>query len=160
MDKNNLIKKILTVLEDNLQNLITAALEAKAEATSEESKAENKYDTRGLEASYLAGAQAKRADELKSTIDKISKMGLKIFDEDSSIDLTALVTLEDQNQVSKCLFILPFAGGTKITEENKEIFVITPQSPLGQKLMGLELDSEFRISMNEKTFDYTVLEIK
>lgn len=160
MNKSSLIQKIIPILEVNLQNLINAALEAKAEATSEESKAENKYDTRGLEASYLAGAQARRADELKTTIDKISKMGLKIFDEDTPIDVTALVTLEDQDQISKQFFILPYAGGTKIQEDDKSVFVITPHSPLGQKLMGLKLDDEFQIRLNGKVFEYSILHIE
>lgn len=54
MDKRALIKKIVAQLEAELALLTKAARSAHAEATHESSKAENKYDTRGLEASYLA----------------------------------------------------------------------------------------------------------
>jgi hypothetical protein len=33
-------------------------------------------------------------------------------------------------------FLGPFAGGTEIVHEGKEIVVITPASALGQKLIG------------------------
>jgi transcription elongation GreA/GreB family factor len=33
-------------------------------------------------------------------------------------------------------FLGPRAGGTEVVHEKKEILVITPQSPLGEQLMG------------------------
>ena len=33
-------------------------------------------------------------------------------------------------------FIGPRAGGTEVLHDKKEILVITPQSPLGEQLMG------------------------
>jgi len=33
-------------------------------------------------------------------------------------------------------FIGPRAGGTEVVHDKKEILVITPQSPLGEQLMG------------------------
>ena len=72
MNKKALIELVLIELKRQHQTLFNSALEAKSAATDEESKAENKYDTRGLEASYLAGAQAKRTTELEETIKVIS----------------------------------------------------------------------------------------
>ena len=45
-------------------------------ATNEESKAENKYDTRGLEASYMAQAQSLRVSELKKDHYNLLRMAL------------------------------------------------------------------------------------
>jgi transcription elongation GreA/GreB family factor len=43
--------------------------------------------------------------------------------------------LESDNERS-FYFIGPRAGGTEILHQKKEVMVITPQSPLGQQLVG------------------------
>ena len=56
--KQKLIEAILLELESELSVLADAAKAAHLAATHEESVAEDPHDTRGVEASYLAGAQA------------------------------------------------------------------------------------------------------
>ncbi len=51
MNKKSIIKKIVSRLTEELEVYFRAAMASRAEATHEQSKAENKYDTRGLEAS-------------------------------------------------------------------------------------------------------------
>ena len=53
MRKTAVIAAVRNALEAELRALVAAASLALDEATSEESKAENKYDTRSLKASYL-----------------------------------------------------------------------------------------------------------
>ena len=62
MDKQSLHQALLMRLRADLELLERAAHTAREAATHEESKAENKYDTRGLEASYLG----RRAGSRKS----------------------------------------------------------------------------------------------
>ena len=54
-----------------------AAKASHAEATAEENRAENKYDTRGLEASYLATGQANKVLELEAAIEAFSDLKSK-----------------------------------------------------------------------------------
>ena len=61
MEKGQLIKQIIASLSESLGLLEKAARASHAEATHESSKAESKYDTRGIEAAYLAGGQARQA---------------------------------------------------------------------------------------------------
>lgn len=68
MLKKKLIELICAQLEKDLQTAIAAAVATYEAATHEESKPENEYDTRGLEASYLAGAQSKRAGEIEELL--------------------------------------------------------------------------------------------
>ena len=44
------------------------------EATDEQSKAENKYDTRGLEASYLARGQSRQARETEAALEQFAAL--------------------------------------------------------------------------------------
>ena len=59
------IDALLKTVSAELAALESIASEARDEATSSETKAEGKYDTRATEASYLARGQAWRIVELK-----------------------------------------------------------------------------------------------
>src|ERR1700733_10064313 len=138
MNKRTLIKKIVARLTEELQVYFRAAHASRTEATHEQSKAESKYDTRGLEASYLARGQSKQAAEIESAIVEFEKLNARKFGDSEPIDLGALVELENGGE-SFFYFIGPRAGGTEVVHEKKEIFVITPQSPLGEQLLGKKL---------------------
>jgi len=135
MNKCAIIQKIVSRLTEELQVYFRAAQFSRAEATHESSKAENKYDTRGLEASYLARGQSRQAAEIQSAIAEFEKLPVKKFGSDEPIGLGALVELEHGGEKS-FYFIGPRAGGTEVLHDKKEILVITPQSPLGEQLMG------------------------
>ena len=141
MNKRAIVKKIIARLTEELQVYFRAAKFSRAEATHESSKAESKYDTRGLEASYLARGQSKQAAELEAAIAEFEKLAVRNFGADEPIDLGALVELEHGGEIS-IYFIGPRAGGTEILHDKKEILVITPQSPLGEQLMGKKSGQE------------------
>ncbi|HEX3857233.1 MAG TPA: transcription elongation factor GreAB [Verrucomicrobiae bacterium] len=141
MNKRALIKKITAKLTDELEIYFRAAQFSRAEATHESSKAESKYDTRGLEASYLARGQSKQAAELEAAIAEFEKLAVRNFGADEPIDIGALVELEHGGE-NLFYFIGPRAGGTEVLHDKKEILVITPQSPLGEQLMGKKSGQE------------------
>jgi len=134
MNKHALIKKVVAKLTDELAVYFRAAQSSRAEASHEQNKAENKYDTRGLEASYLAIGQSKQARELEAAIADFEKLDARNFAAGETIDLGALVQLETGGETS-FYFIGPRAGGTEVEQDGKEVFIITPQSPLGAQLM-------------------------
>jgi transcription elongation GreA/GreB family factor len=135
VNKRLIINKIVAKLAGELEVYFRAAHYARAEATHEQNKAENKYDTRGLEASYLAHGQSRQAAEIEAAIAEFEKLNPRPFSADEAIGLGALVTLEHGGE-TLLYFIGPRAGGTEVVQDKKEIFVITPQSPLGSRLMG------------------------
>src|SRR5436189_5987421 len=94
MNKSELLKQIIFRLHEDLEALQNAARASHAEATHESSKPENKYDTRGLEAAYLAGGQARQAREILDSIKIYSAMTVKAFVPTDPIELSALVELE------------------------------------------------------------------
>jgi transcription elongation GreA/GreB family factor len=135
MNKRAIIQKITEQLVAELEIYFRAAHASRTEATHESSKAENKYDTRGLEASYLARGQSKQAAELEAAIAEFEKLGVKKFAAGDAIAVGALVELEHGGENS-IYFIGPRAGGTEVLHDRKAILVITPQSPLGEQLIG------------------------
>ncbi len=135
MNKRAIIKKITAKLAGELEVYFRAAQFARTEATHEQNKAEHKYDTRGLEASYLARGQSKQAAELEAAIAEFAKLDGRPFAAGRAIGLGALVELEHGGE-SSWYFLGPRAGGTEVIHDKKEILVITPQSPLGAQLLG------------------------
>ena len=135
MNKRAIIQKIAAKLVEELEVYFRAAQFSRAEATHEQSKAESKYDTRGLEASYLAHGQSKQAAELEAAIVEFEKLAAGKLAVNGSIDIGSLVELETGGE-SSFYFVGPRAGGTEVIHDRKEILVITPQSPLGEQLVG------------------------
>ena len=135
MNKRAIIKKIIAKLTGELEVYFRAAQYARDEATHEQNKAENKYDTRGLEASYLARGQSKQAAELEAAIVEFEKLGGKTLPPGTPIGVGALVEIEMDGE-QMFYFLGSRAGGTEVIHDRKEVLVITPQSPLGEQLVG------------------------
>ncbi|MEZ4814332.1 MAG: transcription elongation factor GreAB [Bdellovibrionota bacterium] len=156
--KKQLLSKMLENFEAEMNVMAKAAAEAREAATHEESIAEDKYDTRGLEASYLAGAQAKRAAELQLIIHSLQSLELNTFDKDSPISMTALAEVSS-NLKSSLYFIAPKGGGMNLNIDNKCIQVITPDSRLGKELMGKHAGDTFELKIAERLNDYEILKV-
>jgi len=135
VNKVDILKKIIAALKRELDTSLAAAHAASAAASDPDSKAENKYDTRTLEASYLARGQALRVAELQDALRVYEVLTPRPFRADEAVGIGALVILESPDGLS-FYFIGPSAGGTEVEHEGREIIVITPSAPLGQKLMG------------------------
>jgi len=158
MNKTQLLKQIIARLCENLSMLENAARASHAEATHESSKAENKYDTRGLEAAYLAGGQARQAKEILDSIQVYQSLAVKDFASDEPIEMTALVEL-DSAGMRNTYFIGPKSGGLEIEFQGKEITVITPQSPLGQNLIQKCTGQRWTTGSGRSAIKYQILSV-
>lgn len=142
MDKNQVVTLVKQELENQLRIAVSSANAAHSTATHSESVAENKYDTFGLEASYLAHGQSERVEQLKASIDQLNGLVIKGFDESEAVELSALVELEDAQGNLSYVFIAPSGGGVKVQIEDKIIVVVTPLAPLGKALIGKYVEDE------------------
>ncbi|MEP6663957.1 MAG: transcription elongation factor GreAB [Verrucomicrobiota bacterium] len=158
MNKPAILKKIIQQLRQELALYDKAARAAHAEATHEQSKAENKYDTRGLEASYLARGQSRQAAEIVQSIEQFEQLPMKEFAKDDVIETGALVEL-DQKGEKNFYFIGPRAGGTEITHDRREILVVTPQSPLGQQLVGKKQNDKWLAELAGRRRQYRIVSV-
>ncbi|KHL72243.1 elongation factor GreAB [Pseudomonas putida] len=150
MDKAILLTRIVAALETDMEVLRRAAQTAYETATAEENIAENKYDTLGLEASYLATGQARRTAEIRQALLIYQQLVLRDYDQARGIQIGSLVTLEDEAGVQRQVFLGPEAAGLKIGEGDALVTVITPRSPLGQQLIGKKVDDE--VSLGAQLF--------
>ncbi len=156
MDKKILVEKIRQQLEADLKVLQEAAIATYEAATNEESKPENEYDTRGLEASYLAGAQAKRVGEIEEQLTMLKFLQIKSFNDETPLNSTALIQVEHEGKTN-WLFLLPKGGGLTINVDNLHIQVVTPVSPLGEALVGLTVGDVAIVDRGNKTLQYEII---
>jgi transcription elongation GreA/GreB family factor len=155
MNKRALIDAVVARLTDELAVYCKAALAARAEATHEQSRAENKYDTRGLEASYLARGQSRQAAELEASIEAFAKLEARAFADEEPIDVGALVELEHRGE--RLFYLIgPRAGGTEVEHEKQEVLVITPQSPLGAQLQGRKQGERLQLNLGGARNHYRI----
>jgi transcription elongation GreA/GreB family factor len=159
LDKSKLIDAIVTQLKKDLEVLNQAAMATYQGAIHSDSRAEDQYDTRGLEASYLAGAQAKRVAELEDLIKTFQYIDIKQFGPQDKIAATALVGVQSEDKFS-LFFLMPKGGGLSIGFEGKHIQILTPQSPIGEVLLGKKLHDEFEVLIQKKFRDYEVISVE
>lgn len=159
MDKKKLITQIRADLEKDLLVLKEAERNTREAATHEESKPENEYDTRALEASYLAGAQSKRIKDTEELLVIFKHAEPKNFNPQDPISATALVEADLDGKRSH-FFVMPKGGGIVVTFEGKRIQVVTPSSPLGEALLGLKVGDFAIIENGPTTLEYEILSVK
>jgi len=159
LDKRQLVREIIAQLDAELALSAQSARTAHAEATDEQSKAENKYDTRGLEASYLAHGQSVKAAETLQARQQFSELDLRPYEKGEAIELAALVTLEGEDG-AEIYFLGPRAGGIEVVLGKKTVLVITPHSPFGRQLMGRKAGESLKIELARTTRTFRIAAVE
>ncbi len=133
--KDQLVREITARLSQQLNTMLEAAKATHEAATGDEGKQEGKYDTRALEASYLADAQAEQSQTLAHALHVFKQLKLDSFSPDAEITPGALVETELDGTISYFL-LTPCAGGISIPYETGELTTLSPEAPLYQDLLG------------------------
>jgi transcription elongation GreA/GreB family factor len=136
MDKSLLQQQVLERLAEDLLQAEQAVRVAHETATHEENIAENKYDTLGLEAAYLATGQARRAEAIRQAMAEWRQFRPRPYDASKGIELGALVCLADADDRQQQLFLGPGGGHMKLVSGTQVVQVISGEAPLGRALLG------------------------
>jgi transcription elongation GreA/GreB family factor len=136
MDKFLLQQQVLERLAEDLLQAEEAARVAHETATHEENIAENKYDTLGLEAAYLATGQARRAEAIRQAMAHWRQFRPRPYDASQGIQIGALVCLVDADDKKQQLFLGPNGGSMKLTSGAQTVQVISSEAPLGRAMLG------------------------
>ena len=160
MNKRELLIQLIQQINDELEVIKKSAEIAHDDATHEESRAENKYDTRGLESSYLTGAQMERVRILSSYLKQIENLQLKNFTSEDEIAATAVVELEDsENSKTFYYFLLPNCGGFILKYKGKEVKTITQSSAIGEELDRAMVGDDISVSLKNGFKEYLIKNI-
>lgn len=130
------VQGLRALVRDTLATSLAIAAAARDEAAHAESKAENKYDTRATEASYLAAGQAVRVASLQRLAAFFDQLGADVLVDDAVAGLGALVGVEDAEGAVLWCFLAPDGGGITVAVEGVDVRIVTRDSPLGAALVG------------------------
>jgi hypothetical protein len=138
MTKDDVIREILGKLESRISVLKSALAETTENASGEETRSEGKYDTRAIEASYLAEAQREQLALAEDSLARFKGFEFPAFDFDAEISPGALVEVEQSGEI--CFYLLAPTGGGLMTEYlGCEVTVVSPDSRLFDDLLGRKL---------------------
>ncbi len=155
--KQLIIDFLINHLKSELVEIEKAARSSKELATAPDLKSEGKYDTRAIEASYLAGAQSKRVEEIKLDIGMLEELDLSENKLDK-IQLGSLVTLSCNNQ-DKLYFISSTSGGSMVRLGDETVLIISVFSPIGDAALGLSSGDAFEVETPKETRTYLIRSI-
>ena len=155
IDKDRVLKELLKILEKELADAQAAASSARDLAMQDDLKSEGKYDTRAIEASYLAGAQQKRVEEIKMDIQMLEELDLT---PSNSVQLGSLVLIEHKG-VERFYFISSTSGGTMLSIDEHTVLVISVFSPLGNEALSLSAGDSFEIETPKESRIYSIVAV-
>ena len=159
MDKFLLKQQVLERLAEDLLQAEQAARVAHETATHEENIAENKYDTLGLEAAYLATGQAQRAEAIRQVMANWRQFRPGPYEASQGIQLGALVCLVDSNDQQQHLFLGPVGGSMKLVCGDQLVQVISIEAPLGRAMLGKFEGDEVAIQVAQIRQQFEVLQV-
>ena len=156
LDKRKLLDAVQARVAGQLDALLQSQRTSQAGAVHEETRAEDPKDTRATEAAYLARGLADRVEQLQSELDRLRAVDLPHLGAESAIGLGALVRVEEEQGEegeaeepggSVTYFLLPAGGGESLVASGIEVRVLSPSSPLGRRLLGLEVGDEVEMEL-------------
>ncbi|MBC7384788.1 MAG: hypothetical protein H7301_01335 [Cryobacterium sp.] len=165
--KREIFQAFVLKFEAELAAMMESAKAAHEAATHEEYKAEDSHDTRGIEASYLAGAQAARAAELRNVILEYKALAAEGERHCATAAVGALVKVqpllseEDPKPRGTAIsaVVAVRGGGTQVELDGITYSVFTPNSPIGEGILGAIPGEELVIESKGGNRAYRVVSV-
>ncbi len=132
--KEMILEAVIQTLEKELDRQVRANAQSNAASAFSAANAEKQRDTTGVEAAYLARGYAHHVQELRRHIDELKAMPIEDF-AGQEIDVGAVVEVDFEGELDTYM-LLNSGGGTEVKVDGQTVTVITPESPLGSKLMN------------------------
>jgi len=144
MNKVGFLDSLIDSLRREALHAVNASADAADYATNNESRAESKWDTQCIEASYLAVGQASQARQWADAVEVLQSQRDTLLRRNIDISLGALFKC-DLAGCAAVFFFSGVAGGQVITVNGIEVTVITAHSPLAKCLRGLKIGETFTL---------------
>jgi len=104
---------------------------------------QSRYDSTAIESAWVADGLSRALAEKRRNIELLFNLRMvKICDR---IVISSVVTLEIEDKVTpsiKSYFIVPVASGYKLETDERVVFTLTPEAPLGRALLEKKVGDE------------------
>lgn len=138
MTKDTIISNLLRQMEKKIAITKSALTETSENASGDETKSEGKYDTRAIEAAYLAEAQTAQLVIAEESLATFKRFEPRHYEMTEVIGAGALAEVDQEGEI--CFYLLAPAGGGLMTEYlGCDVTVVTPDSRLYQELVGKKM---------------------
>jgi len=153
-----ILKELRSICQRELASAKEAYESSHDYATHGEVKSDGKYDTRGIEAGYLAGAQKRRVLELEGELALLEKLAQEKPTASDVIAIGSVFEMKSEGG-EKNYFLSPTTGGYQIEIDSQQVLVLGLQSPLGRETVGLAIGESFEIVVKNvvRVFEITKL---
>jgi len=156
--KNEAIKQeLIKICKKDLEEAKSVSEKSKSSVQTGDLKSDGKYDTRAVEASYLAGAQLKRVQEIQGELELLHEMRTDL--DTRSVSVGSIVELEFDGN-SKKYFLSSARGGSLIKVEGNVYLVISVFSPIGNSIVNQSVGDEVEVELDNGSRIYKVLSIQ
>ncbi|KZN13154.1 hypothetical protein [Marinomonas sp. TW1] len=158
MNRQIAIDSIVSALQTRFETARAAAQQAREAAINEESVAENKYDTFGLESSYLAHGQSQRVIECENDWLQFSRHVPIQFSETGKVCLWSLIRLVPVSSALplRYFFISNIAGGLSLAHLGETLVLVSPETPVGKMLLGQEEGECISLTLAGQTTEFEI----
>ncbi|SBS31914.1 hypothetical protein MAQ5080_02108 [Marinomonas aquimarina] len=153
---DSLYQALIAYAENRVKVAQEAAAQARSAATNTESVAETKWDTFGLENSYLAHGQSVRVAECEADLAYFRKF---TFADSEEVTLGSVFEVEREDGWSKVVILSQCCGGGEFECQAKSVLLVTPQTPLGKSLLGKEEGDELVMKRRGEQLDAEIVRI-
>ncbi len=157
INKKLIIQQLILNFQQELIKVIAAAKSTKDLVTADDLKSEGKYDTRRIEAAYLASAQNKRVEEIKLDIQMLEEIELPQVPS-KTLQLGSLGLISYNNQ-ERYYFLSSTSGGSMLMIEGCAVLVISVFSPIGNEALGLTAGESFEVQTPKEMRLYKVIQV-
>ncbi|MCO4761517.1 MAG: GreA/GreB family elongation factor [Myxococcales bacterium] len=157
-DKSRVFDAVIGAMRARLQQTQETLSHTHKAATHEEARADNKYDTRGLEMSFLATGLTDRIAELRQVLSAYHFWTLP--EQDDVIRPGAFVRLVDDDDRELLCFVAPYGAAETIVVAGQTIRVITLKAPLGRALVGKSEGDEVIVKVAGQAHVWEVDQLK
>jgi transcription elongation GreA/GreB family factor len=155
--KADVIAALAADLATELAALERVAAATRAEVGSDETRSEGQYDTRAIEASYLARGQATRIAELRRLIAWVDRFDPRRPLDPPVVQVGALLAVQGHRR--ELLFVAPTGGG-RLQVGPDTVRIISPRGPMGQAMAELEVGDEVEVDSTRGVQSYELLAIR
>lgn len=150
IDKSKVLELLLASLDEETARLRGEYEVARHTSIDAPGRMQSRYDTTGIEAAWVASGLAASLNEKVRALTVMTSFRLPEHCE--TVVLGAIVGLgTPPDKLRFIFFLLPAMGGTSVTLPSLQvpIRVVTPASPLGQRLLGNEVGDLIAVNGSE-----------
>jgi hypothetical protein len=158
LNKNYILKRVIAQIERREETIKNSAERSRDASNNAPGRMESRYDSTKMEHGYLADSLNFARVEIQGGLEILS--GFSLPEDNKKISLGSLVEIQSHDGIKMKVFILPYGGGETVEEEEEEITIITPESPIGREIMGKDAGYQFILPTKRKPISYRISEIK